>query len=143
MNKEILHTFHFSCDLASIVSAITESKHIQKWWTKKAIVNLGKGIFEWDGHGWRVELTLEKTSNNQSVVWKCIKSNMQNTAAWEGSTMYFELLPYENGTRMSFRHSGYKDSPCYDVCLEGWNFVLGKSLKSYLETGKGMPYVGS
>ncbi len=33
-----------------------------------------------------------------------------------------------------------KKDGCYNVCNEGWKYFLGTSLKSYLETGKGMPY---
>jgi len=65
---------------------------------------------------------------------------MQNTNAWEGSSMVFQLGSEESGTRLNFRHLNYKTSPCYETCYEGWNFVLGRSLKNYLETGKGLPY---
>jgi hypothetical protein len=59
-------------------------------WTKDATVNGANGIFEWKSHGWVVELTMEKLKRDQTVVWKCTSSNMQNTDAWEGSVITFE-----------------------------------------------------
>jgi hypothetical protein len=65
---------------------------------------------------------------------------MQETNAWEGSRLLFSISPAENGSALEFKQTGYKQSPCHKVCTAGWHFVLGKSLKAYLETGKGMPY---
>ena len=140
MNNEITHSFQFSCKPNAILTALTDGEHIQNWWTKDASVISGKGVFQWKGYGWTVELLLEKSKDDQTVTWKCLKSNMQNTNAWEDSTILFELIPNEQGTLLNLTHFNYKNSPCYDVCREGWGFVVGKSMKSYLETGKGMPY---
>jgi hypothetical protein len=54
--------------------------------------------------------------------------------------MLFKLTPDESGTKVDFTQSDYKESPCFNVCNEGWKYFLGTSLKSYLETGKGMLY---
>jgi len=140
MTKQIRHTFHFACTPEKIMSALTEAHHIQKWWTKDASVKNGKGVFQWKGYGWTVELTMEKSEADNTVTWKCTKSNMQNTHAWEGTTMLFKLIPDGSGTKVDFTQSDYRESPCYKVCHEGWKYFLGTSLKSYLETGKGLPY---
>lgn len=122
------------------MNALTEAHHIQKWWTKDAAIKNGKGVFKWEGYGWTVELTMEKPKHDNTVTWTCTKSNMQNTHAWEGTTILFKLSPEDLGTKVDFTQSNYKDSPCYDVCSEGWKYFVGISLKGYLETGKGMPY---
>ena len=87
-------------------------------------------------------MLLKTPIDGNQVSWNCVKSNMQNTDAWEGSTILFSLKKENGGTKLLFTHSDYKASPCYEVCSEGWNFVLGTSLKAYLESGKGMPYNG-
>jgi len=139
MNKEIQHTFHFKSDPASIKRALTEEKPLQLWWTEDVKLSKGHGIFEWRGYQWTVELDILPSSNEKTIIWACTKSNMQGTDAWEGSTMTFQLFPDAYGTRVEFLHSDYKDAPCYDACFGGWHYVLGVSLKAYLETGKGMP----
>jgi hypothetical protein len=65
---------------------------------------------------------------------------MLDTTAWEGTVMRFDLLSTSDGTRLDFVQSGYRDSPCFEVCAQGWQFFLGSSLKRYVETGQGMPY---
>lgn len=140
MTKEISHTFHFSCEPKVVADALLTENHIKNWWTKNASVQSGKGVFEWKGHGWKVALSIEESQRHRLVKWTCIASNMQNTDAWEGSTMTFELEPESTGSKLKFRHSEYKSSPCYDICHDGWRFVLGTSLKNYLETGSGLPY---
>jgi uncharacterized protein YndB with AHSA1/START domain len=137
--QTIQHTFHFSSTPAAIIRALIREDQIQKWWTKDASIISRNGLFQWEGHGWTVELGI-KSPNDHSVIWSCTRSNMQNTNAWEGSTMMFELIKDESGTKVEFTHSNYQDSPCFKVCSDGWNYFLGTSLKSFLETGKGFPY---
>lgn len=139
MTKEIRHTFHISSSPESLANALSQVDEIQKWWTVEAKQRAAGGIFSWSSFGWNVEMTFEQIEK-KLVVWKCIESNMQNTNAWVDSKMFFEFSSDKDGSVLSFSHSNYKSSPCYDICHKGWAFVLGKSLKSYLETGKGMPY---
>ncbi|MDD4975301.1 MAG: SRPBCC domain-containing protein [Bacteriovorax sp.] len=141
MNKEITHSFHFSCEPNAVLSALIKVEHIQNWWTKDASFIEGKGVFRWREYGWVVDLLLDKSNDDRVVTWKCLRSNMQNTDAWEGSTISFELTKEETGTELKLRHFNYKNSPCYDICFDGWAFVVGNSMKHYLETGKGLPYV--
>ncbi|GER88993.1 hypothetical protein KDW_31550 [Dictyobacter vulcani] len=62
---------------------------------------------------------------------------------WEGSTITWALTPISNGTRLLFgQHDLFVGSTGYSVVetCSGWEYFL-PSLKSYLETGKGIPYV--
>jgi len=65
---------------------------------------------------------------------------MQNTNAWEGTPITFTLTSQGTGTRVDFSQTGYRESPCYEVCNQGWVFFVGTSLKQYIETGKGTRY---
>lgn len=64
---------------------------------------------------------------------------MQNTNAWTGTTITFVLTPQAGGTHLDFAQNGYQASSCY-VCVQGWAFFVGTSLKQYIETGIGIPY---
>jgi uncharacterized protein YndB with AHSA1/START domain len=140
MNRDIRISFDIRKTPQEVASALMNEADLQNWWTKECSVQNGKGSFHWKENGWTVELTMSVRGAEQ-VVWKCTKSNMQNTDAWEGSTITFNLFPEGRGvTQVNFMQTGYKISPCFDVCVGGWHFVLQKSLKSYLETGKGIPY---
>ena len=67
MTKQIRHTFHFACTPIKIMNALTEAHHIQNWWTRDASVKNGKGIFQWKGYGWTVELTIGKSEVDNTV----------------------------------------------------------------------------
>ncbi len=54
--------------------------------------------------------------------------------------LLFTLTPETHCTRLDFAQRGYRESPCYDVCNQGWAYFLGTSFKQYIETGRGIPY---
>jgi hypothetical protein len=124
----------------AVLAALVTEEHIRNWWTKEARVVDGKGTFGWSGHGWGVDLDMDHDIAARRVVWKCTRSNMQNTDAWEGTTITFDLVPDDRGTRIDFAQTGYRSSPCFEVCDRGWAYFVGTSLKQYVETGKGIPY---
>jgi hypothetical protein len=129
---EISHSFFLHAKPADIIAALTEEKHIKNWWTEDVKINSGRGVFEWKKHGWKVELDIGIPDSGR-VIWQCVRSNMQNTQAWENSVMEFKLIPEGEQTLLQFKHLNYAESPCFEVCNAGWKFVLGTSLKDYLE----------
>lgn len=140
MTHEIRHSIFIGATPETVVAALMDQAHIRNWWTRQAHVNDGHGRFGWSGHGWQVELEMAQHATAPQVVWTCRRSNMQNTHAWEGTTMQFALVAEGDGTRVEFAHTGYRSSPCFQACEQGWAYFLGTSLKQYLETGQGMPY---
>jgi Activator of Hsp90 ATPase homolog 1-like protein len=62
---------------------------------------------------------------------------------WEGSAITWDLTPISKGTRLLFgQHDLMEGATGYSIeeTHAGWEYFL-LSLKSYLETGKGTPYV--
>ena len=141
---KIENTFSFKCTADMLYTAITTQKGIASWWTDQCIVKpkeSSEAHFYWKPHGWQVTMKISKLVTNERVEWLCLKSTMQNTNAWEGSTLSFRISSESPQTStLYFVHDNYKSSPCFDECTAGWSFVLGKSLKNYLETGVGMPF---
>ncbi len=88
MGKEIRHSFLINASPESIVAALVREECIQMGWTKEARVENGKGVFGWSGYGSVVQLDIELNAAGDTVVWKCTKSNMQNTQAWEGTAFH-------------------------------------------------------
>ena len=141
--KEISYQFEYNVSVQKVIEALTTGDEIKKWWTESAELKpvVGEvGTFKWINHSWVVKIKLEEISK-EKVIWNCFESNMQDTDAWKGSKMIFDFSKgTDHSTKLSFNHSNYKGSPCYEECSEGWNFVLGISLKNYLESGHGQPY---
>lgn len=140
MDNDIHHEFVIAADVDAVVDALLQEQAIRRWWTTEADVRGSTGIMRWSGYGWEVELAMTFDPSVPAVVWRCRRSNMQNTSAWEGTTIRFALTRQGSGTRVEFSQTGYRESPCRDVCDQGWAFFVGTSLKRYLETGRGIPY---
>ncbi|MCS3458762.1 SRPBCC domain-containing protein [Aeromonas sp. BIGb0445] len=140
MMRDIRHSFWIEVPLERVMAALMEQQQIQGWWTTEARIVAGRGVFGWSGYGWCVELDMEQDRVSHRVLWRCTSSNMQDTDAWVGTTISFSLSPEQGGTRLAFAQTGYRASPCFEICQQGWAYFIGTSLKRYLETGKGLPY---
>lgn len=71
-----------------------------------------------------------------------IAPGLTRTNEWIGTTIVFQLTPQSGKvTQLQLEHVGLTPQiECYEICSQGWNQFLG-SLKTYVETGKGSPYV--
>ena len=142
----------FHCE---IVAAATKEKalasltsEIDKWWTTAAddasIVG-STATFRF-GETYNTMRVLE-ISKHHLVRWKCIDQNhvdkkVSNPSEWVGTELIWELAPDNRGTSIKFTHQGLTPAlECYDICNAGWSHFISVSLKSYLETGNGQPYV--
>lgn len=140
MFREIRHQFVIAAAPEVVASALTEATHLARWWTREVQMEGRHARLDWSAHGWWVELDLLNDTDRRRVVWHCTRAQLLGTRAWEGSSLCFALSPVAQGTRVDFSHDDYPESPCYELCVQGWAFFLGVSLKRYLEKGEGMPY---
>jgi hypothetical protein len=79
---------------------------------------------------------------NNKVVWQVTESDLSfvsKTDEWTGTTIEFDIEPQGNKTKLTFTHHGLVPSfECYGGCSGGWVKVIGKSLFSFINTGKGV-----
>lgn len=140
MNREIRHSIVIAAAPEVVSAALSEPTQLARWWTREVRLVDGRVCLDWSGHGWQVELRIDDGADHRLVCWHCERSNMLDTLAWEGTVMRFDLISTSQGTRVEFVQSGYRESPCFDACSQGWQYFLGSSLKRYVETGEGTPY---
>jgi hypothetical protein len=61
---------------------------------------------------------------------------------WNGSTVRFEIATSRDGVTVVFTHEGLtQDDECYDTCSNAWSMFVNGSLKAFIETGRGTPYL--
>jgi len=61
---------------------------------------------------------------------------------WKGSKLIWNIHRQDDKTKIVFTHKGLVPSlECYDICKQGWDYFFVNSLKQYLDTGKGSPFV--
>ena len=61
---------------------------------------------------------------------------------WNGTTVRFEISEDAEGVQVTFTHEGLAaDVECYDTCSNAWSMFVNGSLKAFIETGTGAPYL--
>ncbi|WP_106144312.1 SRPBCC family protein [Flagellimonas meridianipacifica] len=123
------------------------TQQVDAWWSEvdEQPNELGK-IFKITFGGksyWRFKVI--ELSANEHVTWECIESHQDHNIKgmdeeWLGSRLHWELTSDAEGTIVDFLHQGLvPHAVCYGVCSSAWDFYITESLKSYVETGRGMP----
>jgi uncharacterized protein YndB with AHSA1/START domain len=124
-----------------VFHALTTPDGIAGWWsnhvtTEPKVGTLTEVRFE-NGGVFHLEIT--DLEVGKKVHWH-VKLSPHD---WEGSSITWDLTPISEGTKLLFSHHNLFVGPTgYSVeeTRAGWEYFL-PSLKSYLETGKGTPYV--
>ncbi|MGC4175734.1 SRPBCC family protein [Demequina sp.] len=63
---------------------------------------------------------------------------------WNDTTVTFDIAETDSGTQVTFTHAGLEPRvECYKVCSDAWSMFIAGSLKDFINTGVGKPYVFS
>ncbi|WP_353145369.1 SRPBCC domain-containing protein [Chryseobacterium sp.] len=83
---------------------------------------------------------------NSRICWHVEDSriaipSLKNQTEWIGTAIVWEMKQNENSSLLQLTHIGLQPSiECYEICSDGWKQFIN-SLKVFLETGKGNPYL--
>jgi uncharacterized protein YndB with AHSA1/START domain len=125
----------------NVFRALTLSEGIASWWSNRVTAEPKVGSIvevRWQNGG-VMKFEVTDLEVGKKVHWKCQLSPHD----WEGSTVTWDLTPASNGTKLLFgQHNLTVGATGYSIeeTRSGWEYFL-PSLKAYLETGKGIPYV--
>jgi uncharacterized protein YndB with AHSA1/START domain len=130
----------FNSSPETLFTAITQN--LSDWW--------GKNNTEVSKEGDEFKITFGNAfwkfriiefNTNQKVVWECIDGQPEFEREWVGTKLFWIIEQVDDQVKLSFTHHGLTPGfECYDVCASTWEMFLTTSLKSYVETGKGMPH---
>jgi uncharacterized protein YndB with AHSA1/START domain len=89
------------------------------------------------------KLKLIEVIPDKKVVWKILDNDFNFTkdkTEWIDTTVTFEISSRGDKTQLAFTHIGLvPEYECYEACYQGWTHYIQNSLKSLIETGKGLP----
>ena len=130
-----------------VFKAIT--KHVQEWWgnTDSPVSKQGD-VFttSFASTFWKFEIS--ELDENTRIVWNCIDARHIHEGydgiekEWVGTSVEWNIETKEDGTLLSFTHNGLvPELNCYEICYPAWERFVTQSLKSYVETGEGMPFL--
>ncbi len=121
-----------------VYDALTRQDEIVRWWASEARVKpeVGSlGTFHFRPSAGVLKFEVAELKQGEKVCW----ISRQAPPSWSGTTVTWELTPLHNATRVIFTHAGFaRIDEAIERVRENWAFFLS-SLKSYLETGKGIP----
>ncbi|MDH5545492.1 MAG: SRPBCC domain-containing protein [Gammaproteobacteria bacterium] len=120
-----------------------------RWWTTdcNSVTDAGDEItFKFGPSYWVMCAT--KLVPGKIVELKCIDAHHVHDGLpstilveWKGSKLKWNIQNRKQETKIAFIHEGLSPSlECYEVCEQGWDYFFAKSLKQYLDTGKGFPF---
>jgi len=146
---EITHTLTINAAPNKVFEALTDQKHLARWWTPDCTADLKEGglaRFEFKAANGKLDgysvMRIVRLVPGKLVEWKCLEQDYQGIRDWVGTTIRFSLSPNEQGTDLDLAHLDWQNTQgSYHRCTEGWGHVLKTSLKNYLEIGKGEPYL--
>ena len=148
-NKHYQSSISVNASSSDVYKALTTG--FEYWWTKPDNLFVNKGdrakfTFPPGKSFWTFEVKV--LIPNQRVEMVCIQALHLHEGQpkaieqeWLGSTVLFNIVAKGGFTYVHMEHVGLtNDLLCYQVCEAGWNFFFKQSLKTYLDTGIGMPH---
>lgn len=135
----IKHIFHINAKQELVFDAISSIDQLKNWWTEDTTGDHslnGTIHFKFGENGF-IDFKVIELDKPNFYQWECINANPE----WIGTTASFELSQNDGKTKVKFIHDGWKEqTDFYASCNFSWGryFI---SLRNYLETGKGNPFV--
>lgn len=135
-NIEVINYINVSADV--VFNALTTREGLSEVWTRQCDVIAETGYtctFSF-GDEKPTKFKITELVPHQTIRWQCTESGPE----WVGTEVSFELEGENGKTKVTLKHSGWKEvTDYYRWCNYNWSFFL-YSLKFYCEEGKGIPF---
>lgn len=134
---DIVHGLDIETTPEKLFAALSTDRGISGWWTKTKIQGKVGGSAEFDFGGGTVTFRVEKLEPGKVVGW--VADDVPPD--WIGSHVLFEIGKGEGtSVTLRFSHTAFKEMNAFMAnCSYVWAQYL-RSLKLFLETGKGEPF---
>jgi len=134
---DIIHSLEIETTPEKLFEALSTDDGIAAWWTKARTQNRVGGLNEFDFRGTAATFRVEKLEPGKMVGW----SAEQVPPDWKDTHVLFEVSKDQRGSvLLRFSHTGFKAmTPLVAFSSYAWAQYL-RSLKLFLETGKGEPF---
>ena len=131
----------FPAPISKVFEALTMLDGIRGWWAANTSGSAEPGK-TFDLHfagGHEATMRVDNIVPTSEVAWTAVSH--EPFAEWAGTQITFRLSEAgDGGTRVSFLHEGLASlCACYDVCEQGWDFLLSSSLRAFVTAGKDSP----
>jgi uncharacterized protein YndB with AHSA1/START domain len=134
---DIIHGLTIDTTPGKLYEALATDQGIAAWWTKATTHAEVGAINRFAFGSYAVTFRVEKLEPGKTLAW----SADDVPPDWKGTQVLFEVSKGEGGSAVvRFSHTGFKTmTPMVANTSYAWAQFL-RSLKLYLETGKGEPW---
>ena len=142
MEKSVIKEYNYLSAPDKMWKALTEKEEMKIWYfdLEDFKPEVGFEFHFWGG-------TEERQYLHNCRITEVVRGKkLCHTWSYEGipgeTILCFEIEPVEKGTKLKLTHSGIETFPQDNPDLnpenfdKGWTFILGTSLKNYLETSQ-------
>lgn len=142
-SKDFTSTITVDQTPTEVFNAVT---NVRGWWSEGIQGNSSKvnDVFDYqyeDTH--RCKIKLIEVIPNKVIVWHILEnyfSFIEEETEWTDDKVIFEITEVGGKTQLQMTHVGLTpQNECYNACYDGWTYYIQTSLKSLIETGKGLP----
>jgi uncharacterized protein YndB with AHSA1/START domain len=140
---EIAHLVVYKVEPQLAFLALSQDIHLARWWCRECSAEAragGRVRLYFESHACLFEVT--EFVPYQFIEWKCVdaRTGANTRKDWVGAVASFQISRNdERGTELRICHRGLGSPQARDEWLGIWQRYIGRSLKSYLETGIGEP----
>ena len=136
----IYHLFNIKTEGPSkVYEALATQEGLASWWTTATAAQpvIGSIISFRFTDDYHKEMKVLELFPDKRVLWECIIGHPQ----WLGTTISFEIEELGDAVNVRLLHAGWEEeTDFFGTCNYHWGLYM-KSLKTYIETGKGNPNV--
>lgn len=143
MNNPIIIEQTFDAPPETIWHAITDARRMKHWYFPELPDFKPEAGFE-------TRFVVNANGTDYAHIWKIteVQTGKKLAYNWEYSgypgktTLTWELIPEDSGTKLRLTHNGIESFPqdnrsfSRESCTAGWTHIICKSLKEYLGEGE-------
>lgn len=138
-NEPLVIEKTFNAPVEKVWKAISDKEEMKKWYFDLAEFKPEPGFkFQFTGQGKEGENFLHLCEVKEVLPNQKLKHSWRYDGYEGNSFVTFELFPEGDKTKLKLTHEGLETFPKVPAFAkenfeEGWNYIIGKSLKEYLE----------
>jgi hypothetical protein len=126
--------------------ALEKISRVSEWWSTNFEGSSQKvnDIFTVRfGSGDMFKIKVSELIPGKKISWEVVDSvqtGVKDATEWTDTKILWEVSAQKEGTRIDFTHIGLVPNlECYNDCIQGWDYLLQKSLIKFLTENKGLP----
>ena len=126
--------------------AFNAINNVSGWWSEEIEGSTDKLNAEFNYHYedvHRCKMKIIEFIPNEKVVWLVLENYFKFTKdekEWTGDKIIFEITEQDSKTQIRMTQVGLVPQyECFDICRDSWTNYIQNSLRSLVNTGKGMP----